>query len=193
MTFKPNAVKRTLTGTFQRPDGQASEGKIYLALSDNLRGREENVLYTTQEIEIELDPSGSFSEEISVTAPGLTTEEKAELASIEAQRVTNLNDIAAVQELINAYLNKLASNQTVTEQETTDYNTNLATKKSLQETQLTLTTQYLELTDIRDELEKSKVWIKMRYHLTNPVKRDKVTFVLEPGTDPVDISRLPKV
>lgn len=193
MTFKQDAVKRVVTGTFQRPDGVPSQGKIYVQLSGQVRGRQENTLYTTQQVEIELDSAGSFSKELSVTAPGLTIEELEELNTLQAQREQNLEDLADVSESINAYLQKLASNQAVTPTETAQYNTDLATKQDLQSVSIELTKNYLEILDKQKNLEDNVVRMKVRFDLTNPKDNSKIEFVLPPGTTPIDIADLPKV
>lgn len=193
MTFKIDAVKRTLTGTFQRPDGVPSKGKVFLQFSESVRGREENTVYTPQKVEIVLDVNGAFSQDIAVTAPGLTTEELLELADVQTQRVTNLNDLAAVQILLNTYLNKLASNQTVTELETTNYNTNVETKKDLQVLSIELSKSYQKLLDKQRLLEDNVVRAKMTFELNNPVSKGKIEFIIPPGDDPIDIADLPKV
>lgn len=193
MTFKPNAVKRTVTGTFQRPDGVASEGSIFVQLSRYVKGRQENTVYTPQEIEIPLDETGSFSEDLAVTAPGLTTEELAELNSIQTQREQNLADLAAVSELIGAYLKKLAANQAVTEAETTAYNENIAEKKRLQDVSISLSQDYNEMLDLQKNLEDNVVRMRVKFNLSNPKNTSKMDVIIPPGTEPIDIADLPRI
>lgn len=193
MTFKPNAVKRTVTGTFQRPDGVPSEGKIHLQLSNVVLGRQENVVYTGQAIEIALDESGSFSKDLAVTMPGLTTEELEELNDIQAQRTQNLEDLAAVQESMNAYLTKLTGNLAVTEAETDQYNEDVETKKDLQVVSIELSKNYLEVLDRQQDLADTEVRMKVRFDFTNPKNTSKIEFIIPQGVEPVDIADLPRV
>lgn len=193
MTFKPNAVKRTVTGTFQRQDGVPSQGKIYIELSDPILGREENVIYTMQQIEVELDEAGFFSKDLAITDPGLTTEESAEVDALTADRAANLEDLADVQEDINTYLQKLAGNLAVTEAETTKYNADVQLKKDLQVVSIDLSKQYLELLDKQEKLSYNVVRMKITTSFTNPNSKRKIEFTLPKGTEPIDIADLPRV
>lgn len=193
MTFKPNAVKRTVTGTFQRQDGVPSQGKIYIELSAPILGREENVIYTMQKIEVELDEAGSFSKPLAVTDPGLTVEELEELVDIQSARAQNLEDLAAVQLSINNYLQKLAGNLAVTEAETTQYNADVQTKKDLQVVSIDLSKQYLELLDKQEKMSYNVVRMKITTDFTNPISKRKIEFILPKGTEPIDIADLPRI
>lgn len=193
MTFKPNAVKRTVTGTFQRPDGVPSEGKIYMQMSNTVLGRQESVVYTGQSIEIELDENGSFTEDLAVTMPGLTVEEIEELNDVQSQRVQNLDDLADIQESINAYLEKLSGNLAVTEQETEQYNEDLETKKDLQVVSIELSKEYQKILDKQKNLEDTEVRMRVRFDFKNPKNTSKIEFIIPQGDGPVDIADLPRV
>lgn len=193
MTFKPNAVKRLVTGTFQKPDGKPAEGEIILEFSDHVLGREENTIYTTQAVPVELDIDGSFSKELAVTMPGLTTEELDGLNDLQTAREQNLLDLADIHESIQAYLNKLAGNLAVTEDETDQYNEDIETKSELQAETIELTTQYQLLVDKQKELSDNKVRLRVRLNLKNPVNKKKMEFFIPPGQEPIDIADLPRV
>lgn len=192
MTFKPNAVKRLVTGTFQKPDGTPAQGKIVLEFSDHVLGREENTIYTTQAIEVPLDTDGSFSKELAVTMPGLTTEELDGLNDLQTAREQNLLDLADIHESIQAYLNKLASNLAVTEAETDQYNDDIETKAELQAVTIELTTEYQQLLDKQKELRDNEIRLRIRLDLQNPINKKKIEFVIPQGTEPIDIADLPR-
>jgi len=193
MTFKPNAVKRTVTGTLHKPDGVAAEGSIFVQLSKPLSGRQENTVYTSQEVEIDLDATGSFSRDLVVTSPGLTTEELEELNDVQAQRTENLDDLAAISDLISNYLKKLAANQAVTEAETTAYNANVAEKKRLQAVSIELSKEYNKLLDLQKDLTYNEVRMKVRFNLVNPKNTSKIEVRVPPGDGPIDLADLERV
>ena len=193
MTFKPNAVKRTVTGTFQRPDGVPSEGTITIEFSDYVMGREESVIYTPQKVEIELDEDGYFSEDLAITDPGLTEAELADVERIQGLREANLADLAVVQERINAYLKKLSANQAVTEEETAAYNNDLEEKKDLQTVGIGLTKEYQVLLDRQEQLTYTVVRMRVTTNFKNPKSSRKIECIVPKGTAPIDIANLPKV
>lgn len=193
MTFKPNAVKRVVTGSFHKIDGSYAEGSIHLELSDHVLGREEHAVYTTQPIPIELDETGSFNEELAVTMPGLTTRELDELNDLQALREQNLQDLSSIHEDIQEYLNKLASNLAVTEDETDQYNADIETKGELQATAIELAEEYQELLDKQLALADYEVRLRVRLDLKNPMNKKKIEFIIPQGTEPIDISELPRV
>lgn len=191
MTFKPNAVKRTVTGTFQKPNGAPAEGKVSIRLSRPVLGREENVVYTKQPVEIPLDTDGGFTQEFAVTAPGLTTEEAAELNSIIADKNQVILDVQEVQEDINDYLLKLQSGATVTQTETDTYNVNVEQKKALQTELSDLTTAELDLKKHERELQSQASIMHILCLFKNPTFKQRMNLVLEPGVDPIDIADIP--
>lgn len=193
MTFKPNAAKRTVTGNFSKPDGTPTEGVLRIQLVNPVLGREENVAYTQQVVEIPLEEDGSFSIDLPVTEPGLTTDERAQVAAIQVSRAENLNALAAVQVDINAYLDKLANNHAVTEGETTTYNANIELKKNLQTTAIDLTSQYNLLLDKQEELRKYVVRVRMEVLAKNPASKTKLDFTIPDGTGAIDMTDLPRV
>ena len=191
MTFKTNAVKRTITGTFQKPNGTPAEGKLFIKLSRPVLGREENVVYTTQRVEVVLDAAGSFSEDFAVTAPGLTTDEEAALATVIANKNQVMLDIAEVQNDLNAYLLKLQSGATVTQTETDTYNTNVEQKKTLQSELSDLTTEELAMKRFQETLKKQASIVRILCDFKNPNEKQKMNLILEPGTDAIDIADIP--
>lgn len=193
MTFKPNASKRTVTGSFSKPNGSPAEGILKIQLVNPVLGREENVAYTQQAIEIELEEDGSFSVDLPVTEPGLTTAEMAELDALQLSREENLNQLAAVQEDINDYLEKLSKNLAVTEQETEAYNTNIELKKDLQSVAIDLTKQYNAIADKQKELQKYIVKVRMELQTKNPVSKTRLDFTIPNGSEPIDMTDLPRV
>lgn len=193
MTFKPNAAKRTVVGTFSKPNGLPAEGILRIQLVNPVLGREENVAYTQQIVEIELEEDGSFSVDLPVTEPGLTSAEKSQVASIQASREQNLNDLAEIQEDINDYLEKLSKNLAVTEQETAQYNTNIGIKKALQTEAINLTKQYNVLLDKQKELEQYVVRVRMELLAKNPTAKTKLDFTIPDGIGPIDFTKLPRV
>lgn len=191
MTFKTNAIKRTVTGTFQRPDGSPSEGILKIKLLSPVQGREENVIYTSQQLDVELDATGSFSKELAVSAPGLTISEQAELTSVINQKATLLQSIAAKQEEINVYLRKLQAGDTVTQAETDTYNTNLEEKRDLQRQQVGLVDQETVLMVKQKKLEENPSILQVWAHLENPKENKKLRFVIKPGEGPIDLADIP--
>lgn len=191
MTFKPNAVKRTVTGTFQKPNGAPAEGKVSIRLSRPVLGREENVVYTKQPVEVQLNADGGFSQDLAVTAPGLTAAEVAELNAIIADKNQVILDIKEVQDDINDYLLKLQSGATVTQTETDTYNANVEQKKALQAELSDLTTDELNLKKYQDQLENQASIMHIVCEFKNPTFKQKMNLILKPGTDPIDIADIP--
>lgn len=193
MTFKPDASTRTVTGSFYKPDGKPSEGILKIQLVNPVLGREENVAYTQQIVEIPLEEDGSFSIDLPVTEPGLTIAEKEEVNAIQLSREANLNQLAAVQESINDYLEKLSKNLAVTEQETEAYNANIELKKDLQSVAINLTKQYNAMLDKQKELQKYIVKVRMELQTKNPVSKTRLDFTIPDGSGPIDMTDLPRV
>lgn len=191
MTFKSNAIKRTVTGTFQKPNGAPSEGKITISLSRPVRGREENVVYTTQKVEIPLDLNGGFSQDLAVTSPGLTQAEKAELDAVIADKNQVMLDIVEVQADLNEYLLKLQSGATVTQTETNTYNANVTQKKALQEELGVLTKSELDMKKEQDRLEKAASKMHILCEFKNPIHKQRMNLILQPGVGPIDIADIP--
>lgn len=162
-------------------------------MSNTVLGRQESVVYTGQSIEIELDENGSFTEDLAVTMPGLTVEEIEELNDVQSQRVQNLDDLADIQESINAYLEKLSGNLAVTEQETEQYNEDLETKKDLQVVSIELSKEYQKILDKQKNLEDTEVRMRVRFDFKNPKNTSKIEFIIPQGDGPVDIADLPRV
>lgn len=164
-----------------------------MQMSNTVLGRQESVVYTGQSIEIELDENGSFTEDLAVTMPGLTVEEIEELNDVQSQRVQNLDDLADIQESINAYLEKLSGNLAVTEQETEQYNEDLETKKDLQVVSIELSKEYQKILDKQKNLEDTEVRMRVRFDFKNPKNTSKIEFIIPQGDGPVDIADLPRV
>lgn len=194
MTFKTNAVKRTVTGTFQKPNGAPSQGKIFIKLSEPVLGREENTIYTRQAVEIELDANGSFSEDLAVTSPGLTTEEQTELDEIQADIEAETLEMVAVQERINAYLKRIYDNETITEADVLDHQNDLQAKMDLQASASVLKQRELVFIKKKEELEKAAVVMRVECHFSNPKDQSKLFLIIPPGNqlEPIDIADLPR-
>lgn len=192
MTFKQSAVKRTVTGTFQKPDGSASQGKIFIKLSEPVLGRQENTVYTKQSVEIELDETGSFSEDLVVTSPGLTTEEEQALTAIKDQIAAEAEEMVEVQERINAYLKKIYDNAPITEADVIDNRNDLMRKTDLQKSASVLKQQEKVFLDKQKELEAASVIMTIQCHFTNPLDKSKLHLIIPNGTEPIDIADLPR-
>lgn len=194
MTFKTNAVKRTVTGTFQKPNGDPSQGKIFIKLSEPVLGREENTIYTRQAVEIELDANGSFSEDLAVTSPGLTAEEQTELDEIQADIEAETLEMVAVQERINTYLKKIYDNETITEADVLDHQNDLQAKMDLQASASVLKQRELVFIKKKEELEKAAVVMRVECQFSNPRDQSKLFLIIPPGNqlEPIDIADLPR-
>lgn len=192
MTFKSNAVKRTVTGTFQKPNGAPSIGSIWIQLSEPVMGREENTVYSKQQVEVELDDNGSFSEDLAVTNPGLTSQEKSELNSIQTQIETETEEMFEVQERINAYLKKIYDNETITPADVLDHKNDLARKIELQESASVLKKREKVFTDKQKELDKAAVLMRIQCDFKNPRDRSKIFLIIPPGVGSIDIADLPR-
>jgi len=192
MTFKQSAVKRTVTGTFQKPNGAPSEGKIFIKLSEPVLGRQENTVYTKQAVPIELDETGSFSEDLVVTSPGLTVEEIEELNEIKEQIATDALEMVTVQERINAYLKKVYDNVPITEADVIDNRNDLVRKVELQKEAAVLKQQEKVFLDKEKELNEARVIMIIECYFTNPTDKSKLHLVIPNGIEPIDIADLPR-
>lgn len=192
MTFKLNAVKRRVTGTFQKVDGTPSEGKIVIRLSEPVLGRQENTVYSRQPVEIELDETGTFETDLAVTSPGLTTSERDELTTIQQQIAAEAEEMVEVQERINAYLLKIYENQTITQADVLDNRNDLARKKELQDSASELKKQELVFVNKQKELDKAAVLMRIECHFKNPKDNSKVFLIIPDGDTEIDIADLPR-
>lgn len=189
MAFKENAVKRTITGTIQKPNGEPAKGKITFTLQDSLPGREEGVVYSKQIATEELDEDGFFSTDFVVTARGLTSEEESERDTAVTQRADKEMQLAEVTELINDYLKK-ASTKPVTEEETEAFNANKLTKNALQSDIIQLTMTVTEIDDYEKRLLESGSPVLIQMQLADPKATDRYETVIPVGDGPIDLSEL---
>ena len=189
MAFKENAVKRTITGTIQKPNGDPAKGKITFTLQDSLPGRQENVIYSKQVATEELDENGFFSTEFVVTARGLTTEEEAAREIAIIQKADKERQLDEVTELINAYLQKAAA-EPVTREETDAFNANKLTKNALQSDVIQLTMTITEINDYEKKLLDSGSPVLIQMQLTDPKATDRYETVIPIGEGPIDLSEL---
>lgn len=189
MAFKENAVKRTITGTIQKPNGEPAKGKITFTLQDSLPGRQENVIYSKQVATEELDENGFFSTEFVVTARGLTTEEEVARESAISQKADKERQLDEVTELINAYLQKAAT-EPVTRDETDAFNANKLTKNALQSDVIQLTMTITEINDYEKKLLDSGSPVLIQMQLTDPKATDRYETVIPIGEGPIDLSEL---
>ena len=189
MAFKENAVKRTITGTIQKPNGDPAKGKITFTLQDSLPGRQENVIYSKQVATEELDENGFFSTEFVVTARGLTTEEEAAREIAIIQKADKERQLDEVTELINAYLQKAAA-EPVTREETDAFNANKLTKNALQSDVIQLTMTITEINDYEKKLLDSGSPVLIQMQLTDPKATDRYETVIPVGEGPIDLSEL---
>lgn len=189
MAFKENAVKRTITGTIQKPNGEPAKGKITFTLQDSLSGREESVVYSKQVATEELDEDGFFSTEFVVTARGLTTEEETARESAITQRADKESQLDEVTDLINAYLQKAAA-EPVTTEETNTFNANKLIKNALQSDIIQLTMTITEINDYEKKLLDSGSPVLIQMQLTDPKATDRYETVIPIGDGPVDLSEL---
>lgn len=189
MAFKENAVKRTITGTIQKPNGIPAKGKITLTLQDSLPGRQENVVYSKQTSTEELDENGFFSTDFVVTARGLTSEEEAERETAVTQKADKEMQLADVTVLINDYLQK-ASTKPVTQEETDTFNANKQTKNALQSDIIQLTMAITEIDEYEKRLLESGSPVLVQMQLTDPKSTDRYETVIPVGDGPIDLSEL---
>lgn len=189
MAFKENAIKRTITGTIQKPNGAPAKGKITFTLQDSLSGRQENVVYSKQVATEELDENGFFSTEFVVTARGLTTEEETARENAISQKADKESQLDQVTELINAYLQKAAA-EPVTTEETDTFNANKLTKNALQSDVIQLTMTIAEINDYEKKLLASGSPVLIQMQLTDPKATDRYETVIPIGEGPIDLSEL---
>lgn len=189
MAFKENAVKRTITGTIQKPNGDPAKGKITFTLQDSLPGRQENVIYSKQVATEELDEDGFFSTDFVVTARGLTSEEESTRETAATQKAEKEIQLAEVTVLINDYLQK-ASTESVTQDETDAFNANKLIKNTLQADIIQLTMTITEIDNYEKKLLESGSLVLIQMQLTDPKATDRYETVIPVGEGPIDLSEL---
>lgn len=149
-------------------------------------------MYTRQPVEVPLDATGSFSKDLSVTSPGLTSEEQAQLTAIQTQIQTEAEEMVDVQEDINAYLKKIYDNVTVTQADVLDHKNNLARKIVLQNSASVLKKQEKVFLDKQKELEAASVIMSIRCNFNNPKDKSTMFLIIPSGSDSIDIADLPR-
>lgn len=190
--FKENAVKRTVTATFQKPDGSPSEGKVRLQLDRVVLGRQENTVYSKQYIEVELDQTGSFSKELAVTNPGLTAEEQTELDEIADEVQTRMDELLTVQERINDYIQKMTDGDTITPTDKLNYDADQERKRDLQLELADYAQQNKNFEDKLKELQKNAAVLTIQCRFKNPTDQSRIRLIIPAGEDPIDIADLPR-
>lgn len=190
--FKENAVKRTVTATFQKPDGSPSEGKVRLQLDRVVLGRQENTVYSKQYIEVELDQTGSFSKELAVTNPGLTAEEQTELDEIADEVQNRMDELLTVQERINDYIQKMTDGDTITPTDKLNYDADQERKRDLQLELADYAQQNKNFEDKLKELQKNAAVLTIQCRFENPKDQSRIRLIIPAGEDPIDIADLPR-
>lgn len=190
--FKENAVKRTVTATFQKPDGSPSEGKVRLQLDRVVLGRQENTVYSKQYVEVELDQTGSFSKELAVTNPGLTVEEQTELDQIADEVQTRMDELLTVQERINDYIQKMTDGDTITPTDKLNYDADQERKRDLQLEIADYAQQNKNFEDKLKELQKNAAVLTIQCRFENPKDQSRIRLIIPAGEDPIDIADLPR-
>ena len=190
--FKENAVKRTVTATFQKPDGTPSQGSVVLKLDRVVLGREENTVYSKQGVEVLLDETGSFNKDLVVTSPGLTTSEQLELDDIEQQVQSHIEELTTVQEAINVYIEKMTNGETITPTDKLDYEANQDRKGELQLELADYAQRNKVFEDKIKELAENAAILTIQCKFKNPLDQSRIRLIIPPGEDPIDIADLPR-
>lgn len=190
--FKPEAVKRVVTATFQKPDGTPSEGSVTLKLDQPILGRQENTIYSRQGVDIELDETGSFERTLAVTNPGLTQEETVELENLQQETEDLIDELTAIQERINEYIQKMVDGDTITPTDRINYDNDQDRKREVQLELADLAVLNKEFEDQIRELEANSSMLTIFCNFKNPIDRSRIRLSIPPGIGPVDIADLPR-